>query len=168
MMDAREPKDGDFVTYVENLVRLPTAQGMQPPSSVATPERGDTAKDRASQSAWGHAGGMQAGIERLPEPVRKVLEAKDGNAAKQVLQAVLQARRASAAKSRSQAGQSHADPSDSASRTIGQVATIATILGIALIALSFAPDAPFFADPVLGITLLVAGAIARRLSRKLA
>lgn len=80
MIDSSEPKDGDFVAYVEKLVRLPA--GARPPAEGASPgevtrdqpDRGRLARRiRTPDSRPGGGGGPAAHIEQAThDVVRKV------------------------------------------------------------------------------------------------
>ena len=66
MIDSNEPRNGDFVTYVENLVRLPKGAGL--PAEGASP--GQVPRDRPAAKAgsrWGRSGAGSAppDIEQL-------------------------------------------------------------------------------------------------------
>jgi hypothetical protein len=154
MIDAREPKNGDFVSYVENLSKMPVGQSLPhaPDDAFGHGSGGGSAK--APGPAPG--AGAQRGHEASP-----ILNAES---AKRAIQELLKARSERLGTS----GPAGHEFSHQVGRVLSRVAAIATLAGIALIAMSFSDSPPFFADPVLGIGLVVMGAVANRLSRKLA
>jgi hypothetical protein len=152
MIDAREPKNGDFVSYVEKLAKMPVGQVLPP----------------ASDDAFGHgAGRAGAGTPRQgggARPAPAPPQGRDAEDARRAHKEMLEARREKLAG----AGPAGREFAHQVSAVLRRVAAFATFAGIAMVALSFTDEPPFFAQPVLGIGLVVIGAVANRLSRKLA
>jgi hypothetical protein len=154
MIDAREPKNGDFVSYVENLSKMPVGQTL---TSAADDAFGHGA-GRGGAKAQGSAGPAASGPGHGASPM------PNAENAKRAIQEMLKARR----ERLGTAGPAGQEFSHQVAKVLSRVAAIATLAGIALVAMSFTDEPPFFADPVLGIGLVVMGAVANRLSRKLA
>lgn len=168
MIDSSEPKDGDYVRYVESLVNAPKAQQLQ----------------EVQSTGWGH--GADAGTTRDAVP-----GAAPGRFPRQAARADAGATRPDAGGAPPDAGETrphrgsgplHADSlearleqlrrtlpatSPGLPHQMRRIAGFATFAGIALIALSFADAPPFFAHPAPGILLVAAGAFLRRFARKL-
>jgi hypothetical protein len=187
MIDSREPKDGDYASYVESLVSAPKAQQIP-----ETPPTG-----------WGHGGGAGApgaAPGALPgDPAgavpggfpRQAAGPHAGATRPDATRLDGGATRREAGGARPTAGATRPDasagPLDGESlemrlerlrralpvasaglpHLLRRIAGFATFAGIALIALSFSEDPPFFAHPFGGILLITAGAFLRRLARKL-
>lgn len=183
MIDSREPKDGDYASYVESLVNAPQAQQLPDAPSTGWGHGGNAAfQGDASEALPGavpgrfprQAAGPDAGATR-PDAMRL-----DGGATRRDAGEG----RHGAGATRPDAGASPHDgdslemrlerlrrtlPAASAGlpRLVRRIAGFASFAGIALIALSFTGNPPFFAHPVPGILLIAAGAFLRGLARKL-
>ena len=155
MIDTREPKNGDFATYVENLTRVRPVDTVGPvqrldavaaPGSV--PTRRET-RERAAQAARNTAAAIGSGISNLPNLWGR-----------------------SAAAPGAASGPSHHAPPPAAtlkpnatiSRLLARAAAFAFVGGLAMFVLSSA-DVPF-ASPELGLALIVLGVIAFNMARK--
>jgi hypothetical protein len=195
VIESNEPKDGDFVTYVEKMVRLP--EGMRLPSNESSPGEVDR---RGSVRKW-------AGLAR-PESARQPRTRHETDAQKASKLAELAGGSAQAwgrsvgallgdkgdagspaggvdharddvfAQSPGQDRRSAAsrrlraiDAEEAArivAKLVARLGSLMVIAGIALLAMSFA-DRPFFAvDPVAGVGLTAMGAVFRRLAGKVA
>lgn len=156
MIDTREPKNGDFATYVENLTRVrpvDTVGPVQRVDAVAAPGSVPTrreARERAAQAARVASAAIGSGLSNLPNLWGR-----------------------SATKPGAATGQSpHASPPAATlkpnaliSRLLARVAAFLFVGGLAMFVLSSA-DVPF-ASPELGLALIVLGVVAFNLARKL-
>lgn len=159
MIDAREPKNGDFVAYVEQFVRLP--QGMVVPPELRSPGQ-----------VLGRGGFVELAkrLERGPAP--RAIEPA-GNAWGHSPQGRTPARVGSAPRSPAAAGPPDIEEiARTAARALARLgrrfASILLLAGLALIALSFADQDFIPIDPVPGVGLVAAGAILRRIASKVA
>jgi len=182
MIDAREPKNGDFATYVESLVRLPTEQKLHAPAPGAVQTRRESRASAAAHgsgaphTAWGrHAADPAAALEKLPEALRRVLGARTGTSPAAQGGAGPGTQGGAGPTTQGGAGPTTQGgaglPDEMAkpfARALSRIAGIAVIAGLSILAMSFGQDPPFFADPVLGIGLIVGGALAHRASGKIA
>lgn len=197
MIDSREPKDGDYASYVESLVNAPKAQQLPEAPSTGWGHGGDAAAPGAlpgeapgavpgrfpRQAARPDSGATRpdAGATR-PDAgaTRPDANRLDGGATRRDAGAGRQ--HAGATRPDAGAGPLDAEslemrlerlrrtlPAASAGlpRLFRRIAGFASFAGIALIVLSFAGNPPFFAHPVPGILLIAAGAFLRGLARKL-
>lgn len=188
MLDAREPKNGDFATYVENLTRHPPTQhpmgGEAPKHSAGHhggPAPGAAApggeKLKSALRAWSH------GRAKTPDPHPPAQQAAAQAATQPTAQAVAQASRSAPAPANPPAASQRVEGADpmagvppeavasaraSLAKLLERASAIATFVGIAMIATSFADDPPFFSDPLVGVALLFFAGIANRIKRSLA
>lgn len=140
MLETGEPKDGDFARYVERLVHPPT--GSKPPAAGAPPQPAampSAARPVAAVRPGAQAAGQQGAAANRSTPAEALAAARRG------LDTVRR----------------------SAANLLAKAAVAATFAGVALLVISFADGPPALADPRLGIGLLIAGLVARRLSGKL-
>lgn len=161
MIDASEPKDGDFVRYVETMVRLPAGvklpdQGEGPGSTVRMGRR-----ERALQK-------LRAAATEAPRAADLARSAsRDGQWGRAVEQAPAMGRhgahRPGSATNIEQAAQQAVRVLLVAVRRIG---TVMLIAGAALLAISFADEPPFGANPMPGFALMFAGALMRGLAAR--
>lgn len=159
MIDAREPKDGDYASYVESLVNAPASP---PPSRAARPgARGRhaarTAPGTQTEDARPGQSSRRAALPGAPAAGSPGTGGADGSQPDPSVEAGLQQLR-------------QAFPGatvESVGQLLQRAAGFATIAGGALILLSFSDAPPFFASPALGMLLIVAGFGMRGLARKL-
>jgi hypothetical protein len=159
MIDAREPKDGDYASYVESMVNAPKAQKLpaEPPADAWGRQAGGQPPraDQGPAATRSGAGSAQQRLPRTPAP-----GAQHGEARRHVhetLEARLEQLRL-------------ALPDASAgglAQLLRRAATFASVIGIALVVLSFSNDPPFFANPGFGMLLVVLGAVLRRVAKNL-
>ena len=161
MIDSNEPKNGDFVTYVEKLVRLPP--GARLPAQGASP--GEVTSDRPNRG-------------RLAQMIRtSVARAGDAGGRAQSATAAQSARTAEGTSAASAWGHGGGRPAAyveqaarevvrTVARVLGRVATVMLVVGIGLVAIAFADDPPFRVDPMVGVILAVAGGLIKRLAGK--
>lgn len=164
MIDAREPKNGDYASYVESLVNSPDSR---PPTRATAP--GARGRRAARAAAGARAGDAKTGDARPAQPPRRAAlpgapaagslwgNSANGPLPDPSVEAGLQQLR-------------QAFPGatmESVGQLLQRAASFATIAGGALILLSFSDDPPFFASPALGMLLIVAGFGMRGLARRL-
>jgi len=161
MLDAREPKNGDFASYVENLAPLP-GQNDKPataPSAAApAPTRARRARGEPAApaqapgagAAWGH-------------------QAKDGpHGAAGRVEEIFQKLQSAANKAEPPSPEVIASARRMLSTLLGRIATGAGIVGVVLIGASLLEEPLPFADPSVGVFLLILAAVAGRIARKVA
>lgn len=194
MIDSREPKDGDYASYVESLVNAPKAQQLPEAPSTGWGHGGDAAAPGSLPGVLpGEAPGAVPG--RFPRQAARPDAAANrpdaGATRPDASRLDGGATRRDAGAGRQHAGATRPDaggsPLDAESlemrlerlrrtlpvasaglpRLFRRIAGFASFAGIALIVLSFAGNPPFFAHPVPGILLIAAGAFLRGLARKL-
>ena len=190
MIESNEPKDGDFVAYVEKLVRLP--EGMRLPASDGSPgevarrdtlrkwsavvkpdpgrepaARHDTDPQRAHKLAELAAGSAQAWGRSVTDLFGERTgtgtaqrSASDDAAGEVFGQASSRASRAA----RRAAPLDVEQAARALARLVRSVGSLMVIGGLALIAASFADMPLFQADPAVGIVLTAMGAVFRRLA----
>lgn len=169
-MNYDEPKNGDFVRYVENLVNQPgrpQADAMyleqhSPGSTRSAPRPAAPAKP--SDAAWGSSGTRPGDTASVGEVARRVLGAKDGAAARKALQSLFDAPAL-----RAGAENRAANPQQvkiGASKLVAGIGiALAVFGGITLLGLL---DGDFdFGAVITGVILLVIGVNLFRFSRKL-
>ncbi len=190
MIDWNEPKDGDFVTYVENLVKLP--EGMRVASNDASPGevgRGRPMRQRLIDRVKPVSEQLQAGASGTDAVTARKLAESAGNGAQ------AWGRSVESIFGNAERGPQRADAGDDAhgfgrstagaaarreatldteqvarflAKWIGRVGNFMILVGIALVAVSFA-ERPFFnVDPGTGMVATVVGAVLRRLAGKVA
>ncbi|MCL4747500.1 MAG: hypothetical protein KJZ83_19105 [Burkholderiaceae bacterium] len=174
MIDSNEPKDGDFVRYVDDLMRMP--RGVAPVMGGRSP--GEAARDTKT---------LLASPKTLIEGLRKVLveaqrvQAQRGgtqgaggadSSAPGAKPAPLAPHKMPAPHTMSAPRRARAGTATSAaagiSRAISRVASFAIFAAVVLLAMSFADDPPLEIDPFVGIALLVGAAVLKRVSRGIA
>ena len=160
MLDAREPKNGDFASYVENLAPLPGQHDTpaKAPSAAAAaparrrPARGEPAAAQApgAGAAWGHQAkdGLHGAAERVEEIFQK-LQSSAHKGEQPSAEVIASARRMLAT-------------------LLGRIATGAGIVGVVLIGASLVDETLPFADPSVGVFLLILAAVTGRIARKVA
>lgn len=172
MIDSGEPRDGDFVRYVDELTRrppgasLPQAPG---PGEVVPPARGEresllqTLRDVLTNRAGTppSAGSDQASAG-LPAPPRTTSRAPASAHPPAPLQP-----RPVPSSARTRAGNTGPDAA-MVGRVLTRLASIAIFAGVVLLAMSFAEDPPVPIDPIVGVALLAGAAIVKRIARGLA
>jgi hypothetical protein len=188
VIDWNEPKDGDFVTYVEKLVKLPA--GMRLASNDASPGevgRGRPVRQRlvdrvrpASEPAQAGASGTE------PVTARKLAETAGGGAqawgrsvdsvfgtAERLSQradagdgAHALGRSTARAAARREATLDTEQVARFLAKWIGRVGNFMILVGIALVAVSFAERPLFDVDPGIGMVATVVGAVLRRIAGK--
>lgn len=140
MIDAREPRNGDYASYVENLVDQSARALSAPRSPGRDPGARKRASRRSAAQATSPAGGAPAGL-----PAGGMLGNQPGT------------------------GLPGPDSFEAAAAGVAgalrRAAAVATVAGIALIGLSMLDDPPFFAEPGLGILLIAIGAFINRFAR---
>ena len=179
MIDSNEPKNGDYVTYVENLVRLP--EGMRIASDERSPGevgRGGAFRDRLTgvQNGQSAPSGTQAmKSSRLAELAGGSAQAwgrSVGSVFGHPARGSEDAGHDAFGRGRSsQRAVSKGSPTldiEQAARTlakvVGRVGGVMVLAGLALLAMTFA-DAPLFdVDPGVGIALAVTGAVLRKVA----
>jgi hypothetical protein len=188
VIDWNEPKDGDFVTYVEKLVKLPA--GMRVASNEGSPGevgRGrpmrqrlvDRVKPVSQQPQAGASGTEAVTARKLAESAGGAAQAWGrsvdslfGNAEREPQRAdagddadVL-GRSTARAAARREAALDTEQVARFLAKWIGRVGNFMILVGIALVAVSFA-ERPFFdVDPGIGMVATVVGAVLRRLAGK--
>lgn len=185
MIDASEPKDGDYVRYVEALVNAPKAQQLQETSAGGW-GHGAEAPERGRGGTAGAAAGQPTGQQSTGTTAQRF--------PRQVAYPDAGATRPDAGHARPDAGTTRPEPGSAHSpgeslearlqqlqrlqatlaaspgalpQLLRRIAGFASFAGIAMILLSFTDDPPFFAHPVPGILLIAVGAFLRGLPRKL-
>lgn len=151
MIDSREPKNGDFASYVEGLSGHPPGEV---PSGMRARKIGRDPMARARPLR----GPLAESLRARANSARSRTEASEHQAAGAQPPGAGDPRAGDAARPLDAPG------ADAPMRTAARIATVA---GIVLFGLSLLDDPPYFADPAAGILLLVAGAILRRIARKL-
>ena len=154
MIDAREPKNGDYASYLEGLVGK--APGAVP---AGRPLLRGPGRDPGARRRGGAAGSPDAAVRPSGADSRRA--AAEG--AQAAIGAANGAGGRQAGIERGPAGMGRPMPVTGALR---QAALFSTMAGIALIGLSLLDDPPFFADAGLGILLVAVGAFINRFVRK--
>ena len=180
MIDSREPKDGDFVEYVDKLVRMPrgathpmaggapgevareTKPSLDGPNALIeglrriliertrTPGGGDNTRTPSGGDTAWGPGGRDATASPAPGAKPAPL-----------------APRTIAAPQRARAGAAN-EAAVAISRTMRRIASLAIFAGVVLLAMSFADDPPLEIDPIVGIALLVGAAVLKRIAKGIA
>ncbi len=192
MIDSNEPKDGDFVAYVEKLVRLP--EGMRLPSGEGSPgevarrdtvrkwsavvkpapghepaARHETDPQRASKLAELAAGSGQAWGRSVTDLFGERAGATQGPTGDDGASEVFGQSSARARASRASRRVAPLDVEQAArmlARLVRRVGALMVIGGLALIAASFADRPLFQVDPAVGVVLTAMGAVFTRLAGK--
>ena len=176
MIESNEPRDGDFVRYVDELMRrspgapLPQAPG---PGEVVPAARGEresllqTLRDVLTNRAGAPPrtgtpppAGSGPDSARLPAPERAQAPATARSPAPMQPRTV-------PSSARTRAGGASAE-SAMVARVLARIASIASFAGVVLLAMSFADEPPVPIDPIVGIALLAGAAVVRRIARGLA
>ncbi|MEK9774706.1 MAG: hypothetical protein VW339_00915 [Quisquiliibacterium sp.] len=152
LVDAREPKNGDFVKYVEQFVQLPQGVSASDAAPPLPPSSGIGAGGDWGNSGTGKAEKRRSEPVSMPRPLRKpergAQQASPG--AGQTFDLEAEMLRAF----------------DKLASSIPGISSLLIFAGIGLLALSFSSFKPFPLDPEPGIGLLIVGLVLRRLARK--
>ncbi len=162
MIDSNEPKDGDFVRYVDDLVRMP--RGAAHPMVGGAP--GEVARDNKPSLDGPNAlieGLRRILVERTRTPGSGDATASPTPGAKPAPIAP----RTIPAPQRARSGAAN-EAAVTISRAIRRIASLAIFAGVVLLAMSFADDPPLAVDPIVGIALLVGAAVLKRISKGIA
>ena len=147
MIDTREPPDGDFARYVENLSRLPPGHGVNPgPRAPGSQGRVHVASMQSSPASPATMP-SPAALPPAPRALNPVLAAALAAAGNPALASTATARL-----------REHLQPLLlRALRAISGVAIAAMLAGIALIVLSDMAELPFRIDPTTGLKVFAGG-----------
>lgn len=161
MIDASEPKDGDFVRYVESMVRLPAGVRLPDQSEGPGSTMRVSRRERAMQK-------MRAAASEAPRAADLARSAgREGQWGPSVEQAPASGRsgaqRPGFTTNIEQAAQQAVRVLLIAVRRIG---TVMLVAGAALLAISFADESPLGANPIPGFALMFAGALMRGLAAR--
>lgn len=187
MIDSSEPKDGDFVAYVERLVRLP--EGARLPEqdaapgqvsgarregeglvrvvrdALAQPRRGSTPVDAPPAAEVARTAQSDAHWGRTGASPFDADTSLFGSPTRDTPAAAGRAGRRGTGTDVEKAAR---DAVRALARILGRVATVMLIAGIGLLAIAFADHPPFRVDPMAGAVLAVAGGLIKRLAAKAA
>ena len=168
MIDPQEPKNGDFATYVENLVQAPRGNVLPSAPPGAVPSSADRKSARRAQHkppAVGASPGASDLRAQMPDVLRKVLESRGGKETREAMEGLFRTARTP--------GTGTTAPAEligvagGAGRVMGRIGSLLVLGGVALVGLWIADTGLFDVFPDQAVPMVFVGMILRIIGAKL-